>query len=219
MKDSWKSVLKRSIKKTPIYEPMKNWLRLRAQMRDLKQWEQNGRPAPPPHLFKQRVLKRYAKEHRLRILVETGTLYGDMVHAMRNSFDKIYSIELSHELFLEAEKRFRSKNHIQILEGDSVRVLGDVMKELDQPALFWLDGHYSGGVTAKGEKDTPIYEELHHILEHQGAQHVVIIDDARCFGSESEYPTIEELTDFILSKRSHAEISVGDDIIRIVIKS
>jgi hypothetical protein len=67
---------------------------------------------------------------------------------------------------------------------------------LVEPALFWLDGHYSGGVTARGESDTPIYAELVHVL---GSSHknVIVIDDARCFGSGAKYPTIEALTAFV----------------------
>ena len=54
--------------------------------------------------------------------------------------------------------------NVELLHGDSGTELGNVMNKINQPALFWLDGHYSAGVTAKGDKDTPIYEELVCIL-------------------------------------------------------
>jgi hypothetical protein len=89
------------------------------------------------------------------------------------------------------------------------------MKKLDQPALFWLDGHYSSGETAKGDKDTPIYEELKHILNFPGQGHVIVIDDARCFGNAPDYPDIEELSGFVRSRWPEVNIVVQDDSIRI----
>lgn len=179
------------------------------------QWENRGRPAPPPRIIKQRTLQEYSKRYGLRILVETGTFYGDMVEAMKSSFDNIYSIELSNDLYERAKRRFKGQEHIEIIHGDSGEELINLMSKIDRPALFWLDSHYSGGVTARGNKDTPIYDEMHHILNAQDRGHVIIIDDARCFGTVPAYPSIEEINEFIKSKRTNADIVVQDDSIRI----
>jgi hypothetical protein len=170
---------------------------------------------PPPHIVKQRILKTYAHRFDLKILVETGTYYGDMVEAMRTSFDRLYSIELSRDLYEMATVRFKGIEHIELIHGDSGVALGRIVAELDQPALFWLDGHYSAGVTAKGDKDTPIYEELRHILDGHNRGHVILIDDARCFGTDPSYPRIEEIKEFIGSRWPDTEISVQHDTIRI----
>jgi hypothetical protein len=138
-----------------------------------------------------------------------------MIEATKECFSQIYSIELSNELYKKAKKRFSGENKISIIHGDSGIELEKIIKKIDQPALFWLDGHYSGGVTAKGDKDTPIYEELAHILSSPQRGHVIIIDDARCFGRDSDYPTINELIDFIKTKRPDAKIEVECDSIRI----
>lgn len=188
-------------------------------MRTVREWKKRGRPLPPPFAVKQSVLKAYAKEYQLKLFVETGTCLGDMVEAMRESFDDIYSIELSDRLFTEARLRFLSTKRIRIVHGDSGKELLNIVEEIRQPALFWLDAHYSGGITAKGMKDTPIYDELEAILGSRERGHVVVIDDARCFGTEPAYPTLEELTQFILSKRTGVEIAVRDDIIRVTPKS
>ena len=89
------------------------------------------------------------------------------------------------------------------------------MERLQQPALFWLDGHYSAGDTARGEKDTPLYEELEQILRAPDLGHVIVIDDARCFGSDPAYPTLPALTAYVRSRRPEVEIAVADDSIRI----
>jgi len=134
---------------------------------------------------------------------------------MKNTFDHIYSIELGDALYENARKRFAGLNHIEIIHGDSGVELADILNKIDSPALFWLDGHYSEGVTVKGKVDTPIREELVCILNAPDKGHVIIIDDARCFGTDPAYPSIDELTEFIKSKRPNVDIVVENDSIRV----
>jgi hypothetical protein len=207
-----KNTLKQFIKRTPIH-PV---LRTIKQRQELKEWEKRGRPAPPPHIVKQRAIREFAEKFGVRVLIETGTYYGDMVEAMKDYFSRIYSIELSNELYEKAKQRFAGDDRIKIIHGDSGIELGKLIASLDQAALFWLDGHYSGGVTAKGDKDTPIYEELSHIFSSPQKGHVIIIDDARCFGTDPTYPSIDELSAFIKAKNPNAKIEVENDGIRII---
>jgi len=192
-----------------------DWLSRDRQRDPLAEWERRGRPVPPPHLVKQRVLRGYAERYRLKIFVETGTYRGDMVEAMKHLFHRIYSIELSDTLFAAAQRRFRRDSHIELLHGDSSQELGRIMERVDQPVLFWLDGHYSAGDTARGEKDTPICDELAEIFRAPDLGHVIVIDDARCFGSDPAYPTLPALREYVWSRRPHARIVVEDDSIRI----
>jgi hypothetical protein len=180
------------------------------------EWKKKGKPVPPPHINKQRMLEEYAKRFGLKIMVETGTYYGDMVSAMKNKFEQIYSIELSKDLYELATQRFKRVNNVVLIRGDSEVELGILMERISQSALFWLDGHYSAGVTAKGKKVTPIFEELGHILKGRDTGHVIIIDDARCFGKEPGYPSIREISDYVKSKRPHTKIEVKNDSIIIV---
>lgn len=215
MKQIVRRILRNIIKRTPLYGPLRNWREKRGQMREVAEWRRRGKPIPPPKTVKQRVLLDYATEYRLRVLVETGTFHGSMVEAVKSKFDRIYSIELSKELHEEAKERFRGNPAVELILGDSGEELGNVMARIDQPALFWLDAHYSGGATAKGEKDTPVYEELKQILGGKDRGHVIIIDDARCFGTDPAYPPIEDLMEFIKSTRRDLAISVEGDSIRI----
>ena len=209
-------LMKKIITKTPLYDSLRNLVIRRRELKQLADWERNGRPIPPPHIVKQQTLKTFSKRYGLKILVETGTYYGDMVEAMKDVFNQLYSIELSAELYKKAKKRFKGEKHIELICGDSGLELMNLMSKIDQPTLFWLDGHYSAGVTAKGEKDTPIYEELNHILNSTDKGHVIIIDDARCFGADPNYPSIKELCDFIKSKRANLDIVIQDDCIRVI---
>jgi hypothetical protein len=203
--------LKQVIKKTLPDDVLK----LRRDLEARRTWEKQGRPSPPPHIIKEELIHDYAKTFNTQILIETGTYLGDMVHAMRKSFSRIISFELDHNLATQAQNRFANDNHIQIIQGDSGKLLGDHLSAIDEPCLFWLDGHYSGGITAKGALETPIKNELTAILSHPVDGHVILIDDARCFTGENDYPTLDELQKFVAERKPNHKFSVEHDIIRI----
>jgi len=48
-----------------------------------------GKPIPPPHIIKQKIIRTYAKTFKINILVETGTYLGDMVETIEYVFDYI----------------------------------------------------------------------------------------------------------------------------------
>jgi hypothetical protein len=162
-------------------------------------WTLRNRPHPsPPHL-KRRTIVTLANKQKFESFVETGTYRGDMLERIskKTSVNEILSIELDERLAVEAQFRFRNNAKIRILQGDSGEVLANVMPELPEPALFWLDGHYSGGVTALGATTTPIFAELQAIDSGKRNSDVILIDDIRLFNGDDGYPTLEELTDFI----------------------
>jgi hypothetical protein len=181
--------------------------------RELTRWRRNGRPVPPPHAFKQLTIDGYRRSFRLATLVESGTSAGDTVEAQRKRFQKVVSIELSAELYRAARARFAHNRNVTILEGDSADLMGSVVAQLDGPALFWLDGHYSAGITAHGNLDTPVQRELEIVLSSAG-DHVVLVDDARCFGS-GDYPTLDAVRTLVGRLRPGWTCVVQDDIIRI----
>ena len=177
-------------------------------------WLLNGKLVPPPQLIKQRILLKNARRFDIKNFVETGTLYGDMVHAMRNHFKKLYSIEISHDLALKAQARFRGNKNIEIIENDSAIALKTLVPQIQEPAVFWLDGHYSGGNTGHGETNTPIMQELAAILSST-LPHAVLIDDARCFGTEKDYPSLIQLETYIKTFRPTSHITIEHDCIQI----
>lgn len=179
-------------------------------------WEQQGKPLPPPHTIKQEAIRYYQEKSGYNVLVETGTYKGDMILAQRKTFKKIYSIELSKELYERAKIRFQGYSHVTLLQGDSANVISQVLKELKEPAIFWLDGHYSGGITASADKYCPVNEELESIIGFNQLQHIVLIDDARCFTGALSYPTLDELSATTSKHFPGYHFSVDEDIIRMV---
>lgn len=192
----------------------KNFLIPKSKRHRIGRWGKK-KVCPPLHSVKQKAIKDLAKKFDINILVETGTYQGEMVEAMKPYFEQIYSIELSEKLYQEAKKIFDKEKNIKIIQGDSGVKLKSLLEEIKEPALFWLDGHYSAGITAQGDKDTPIYEELTHIFNANLSKDVIIIDDARCFGRDSDYPSIKELSNFVKTNRPNANIEIKDDSIRI----
>lgn len=179
-------------------------------------WKAGGGAAPMPDWGKQQVVIGFLKRFDLRVFIETGTYKGRMVYAMMPHAKQLYSIELEPTHFENACRRFAGYSNVHLLHGQSGEVLPKVLADIAEPCLFWLDAHYSGGSTAKGDLDTPIMQELETILSHaRSAEHVLLIDDARCFDGTNDYPTIEALEKFMRGHWPDCLFEVKDDIIRI----
>lgn len=203
--------IKTIIKRIPAYSVWQESV----QENEYKKWISLGKPIPPPHRVKQHVIREYSNSNNIKTFVETGTYLGDMVEAVKNSFEQIYSIELDHFLFQLATKRFKGFAKIHLFQGDGGVVLKELLPSINNPCLFWLDGHYSSGLTARGETETSIEQELSHIFNHPLChKHVILIDDARLFTGEGDYPSVLSLE----NKAKYAGFNlftVKDDIIRI----
>lgn len=177
-----------------------------------------GQGNPAPSILKRKTVAAYAKEYQCNILVETGTYLGEMVEYQAKNFRRIFSIEIADIFYDFSSKRLRKYENISIIKGDSSVELGKVCEKIspDDRVLFWLDGHYSGGQTGKGEKECPIYEELTNIFNIRADKDVILIDDARCFNGQGDYPALPELSAFIKKRRPNANIEIKDDMIRVI---
>ena len=200
------------------YGTMKDRRRLKKRdaerLEDLLGWF-DGRDGPAPHLYKRRVIRQHARQYGLRTLIETGTYLGEMIDAQLDAFERIVSIELSEELAARARARYAGIDRVEIVQGDSGECLAQVVARLDEPALFWLDGHWSGGITARGHEDTPLRAELEAIMGSGTEGHVVLVDDARCFGQDENYPDVSEIHALVRQGLPGCGFVVAEDIMRI----
>jgi hypothetical protein len=177
-------------------------------------WSSQGSSLPPPHFVKEVAIREYAAKFGLRTFVETGTLFGEMVAAMTRNFDRIISIELDPTLASQARRRFKRYGNVTILQGDSGVMLPGVLRDIAEPCLLWLDGHYSGGVTARGNLETPVLAEITHVLGTP-VEHVLLVDDARLFTGVNDYPTLKGVRSLQERLRPGWRFEVRDDVIRI----
>lgn len=148
-------------------------------------------------------------------MIETGTYLGQTVDDLENAFANLYSIELEKTLFQKAKRIFSKSKNIKIIRGDSAQMLPILLRRINKPCLFWLDAHYSGGITAKGTKETSIMQELAAISKNKIKRHIILIDDAREFTGKGDYPTIKKLETFVNKNFPNYRIKVKSDIIRV----
>ena len=178
-------------------------------------WIRRGSGESPPQPLKRFVILHYLDTYGCREFVETGTHIGDTLAfvSRRRNID-CTSIELDEGFHRRATRRFKHSSRVRLLHGNSGLLMPEVVGNLKGPALFWLDGHYSGPSTACGGKQTPVLEELVAIYRHASFPCVILIDDARLFDGTNDYPHLDEL---LVAARSvggfRAEVSA--DIIRL----
>lgn len=196
----------------PVADRLRDWRAGRRAARELRDYRRRA-TVPPPHAVKVRTVLEHAARFGTRVLVETGTFEGEMARRCAPAFDRVVTIELDPGYAARARRRLGRFANVEVVEGDSARRLPGVLEGIREPALFWLDGHWSGGDTARGEKETPLLEELAAIAAHGVAGHVILVDDARCLG-QGDYPGLEELAGRARRVPGIARVEVAEDIVR-----
>lgn len=180
----------------------------------LQEWDRRGETVPQPHRTKVEIVASYGKRTGYKTLVETGTFLGKMIDAQKENYNRIFSIEVDAKFHADAKEKFKAYPYITFLLGDSGKLMKEVMLQLNEPAVFWLDAHYNNRSSVQLDKECPIYEELDCIFDSKPLDHVLLIDDARLFVGANDYPTIPDLTTYITKKRPDYKVEVADDIIR-----
>ena len=172
----------------------------RSRIGEFKDWERRMFSAPSPSHIKRSTLKRNGNP--FSTWVETGTFQGDTTQFLADTAKCVHSIEPEPTLFKLATERFKSTPSVQLHLGLSENVLPQLLQELTGDVNFWLDGHYSGGITHKGPMETPIVRELETIERYrkQFTSLTVLIDDIRCFQPHipeySSYPALGLIVDW-----------------------
>jgi hypothetical protein len=173
-------------------------------------------PRPASSQEKYSLVTRYGRQREIANFIETGTFEGDMIEAQRENFQKLISIELGDKLYQAARRRFEKYDRIHVLHGDSGIKLSEAIRLVEGPALYWLDAHYSRGVTARGDKETPILKELSIIAARDQAGDVILIDDARNFGMRMGYPRLATVRKFVARTWPAYSFQVKSDVICII---
>lgn len=150
------------------------------------------RMGPPPQL-----ITKLATDFSIKNFVETGTYKGNTAIWASQYFNKVLTLEYSRELYDEAVRQFHSISNIEFIFGDSRTELSQIVERLEGISLFWLDAHWSGGLTYGDNDQCPLIEEI-NIINNSDFDNFIFIDDARLFTSPPQPPhKIEQWPDII----------------------
>lgn len=149
-----------------------------------------GRAWHPPSRAKRNHLIRLIAQRGHRIFVEGGTYRGDTIAFVLPHVDRAISVELSAQYFAAARERFAGVPAVELYLGDATDVIPELVATLDQSALIWLDGHYSGRDTALGNEVEPAAEILERLAADTPSGSTIVIDDLRLFG-HADYASLD----------------------------
>ncbi len=166
-------------------------------------WIRRDFDSPAPNFVKWSVLKRWGS---VATWVETGTYLGETTEFLSKFANKVVSIEPASELVSLARKKFKASHNVFIVEGTSEEILESSLRNLDEKSRedvnFWLDGHYSAGITYLGNIECPLHEELSIIRAFLKPEYKVsiLIDDVRAFSPTGQtingYPSLTFLANW-----------------------
>jgi len=122
------------------------------------------------------------------IFLETGSYLGRGIqHALDAGFKRIISIEITPKYYDICTERFADNPEVEIVLGDSSKLIGKVLSTIDEPCTLWLDGHFCDATTLHGDKLCPLLDELDVIKLHPIKTHTILIDDRRCWNVNNHY--------------------------------
>lgn len=159
-------------------------------------------------LFKQMALD-LRDEHDLKWFVETGSYFGITTRWAAENFENVIAIEIDPYYFRWTQEICRNCDNLLLIGGDSGDVLEEILGIVEEPALIWLDAHFSpahiGGAN-------PLLKEI-QAINADGRPHVILIDDFRYFEDPpTGWPSVDE----IMAALGNREIEVEDDVIKAV---
>lgn len=171
---------------------------------ETRSWIRRRYGPPSPNFIKRAVLIRNSIPECTWI--ETGTYRGDTTKKLAKIARCVLSIEPDPVLYAKARFKLRRLSNVKLFQGLSEEILPEILPGIAGRVCFWLDGHFSGGVTFKGPQDTPVRDELSTIAKFipKFDQVAVLVDDVRMFGDadfDSTYPSINSLVTWATSNR------------------
>lgn len=128
-----------------------------------------------------------------RWFVETGAGTGHGIKtALAVGFERIVSIEFDPDIHGKIERKFASEPKVEVLHGDSAKLLPEVLATINEPATIWLDAHGKTGDTTPDLSMKPLLAELDAIAAHPIKTHTILIDDWDLVVREKVAPHLTE---------------------------
>jgi hypothetical protein len=138
----------------------------------------------------------------IEVMYESGTNSGTTLFHMQPYFKEIYTCEILMNLYLSTMQKSIEKGFKNIFFycGDTLDILPKICEQINEPMLFWLDGHYFKHGKGRGRVDPPMKEELEIILEKHNQNSIIMIDNISVCGHKSSEINGEDWTDLSIDK-------------------
>jgi hypothetical protein len=145
-------------------------------------------------------------KQKTKAFIETGSYIGLGIDlAIRSGFETIYSIELAEHYYNECKAKFKNDDRVNLILGDSYYKLEELLNDNPNTQFtYWLDGHYSGGDTGFGVKETPLMKELGIILSRPILGELIYIDDMRLYRDFNEEVNFKNIVDIVKEYKPNA---------------
>jgi|15BtaG_2_1085339.scaffolds.fasta_scaffold14702_2 hypothetical protein len=140
-----------------------------------------------------------------RIWIETGAAMGDGIQcAVNANFDKVYSIELSKDLYDICDDLFENNEKVKLFNGDSLEVLPKLLEDMAEPFVLMLDAHWSGGPYIGEKQYTFLPKEISSIIKHSEkfSDSTIIVDDMSEFINDTDW--CDSIYDLVLKVKPNA---------------
>jgi len=148
--------------------------------------------------LKASFLKKMADLFQTDIFIETGTCHGSTLDNAKNYFKILYSVEKERHFYNKAIKKFERDLNINLFCEKSPKFLAEILPQISEKALFWLDAHCD-------EESTAILQEIEAIKKYYSQAPIILVDDILLFKISKNYPTVMELKEQLLSIRENYE--------------
>ena len=150
-----------------------------------------------------------------KIFVETGTAYGQTVAEIQPYFEKIFTVEISKQLWEWTNPKISDCENVEHVLGDSLIEIPKFLDSLteEDKVFFWLDAHWSQGLSDKNHLDCPLIEEC-VIIDNQYKADIglVVIDDIRMFETKGNEDWTEISNEAVRSSFKNFDIIVSKEI-------
>ena len=183
----------------------------------ITKWYRNHSLSPfrTPTFVKQKILLNHSINNALWI--ESGTYIGDTTGFLARNFPNVHTIEPSNECLKIAKRNLTRLKNIYFHDGTSEERLNDILKNLSGNVCFWLDGHFSDGITFCGKNHCPLFDELDIISKNisRFEKIVIFIDDVSAgFTLKESYPDINFYVDWAKKNNFNWNIEQGIFILK-----
>lgn len=145
------------------------------------------------HNFPKELALQLARTSKIKVFIETGTYKGETAEWASRHFQHVTTIEAFRPRFDKTSARLANTPRLRMMYGDSRVVLAQVLSEIAEPVMLWLDAHWCGLGASDAHEVTgdecPLRDELDAINNHAWAsEHIILIDDARLFENPPPFP-------------------------------